>query len=150
MSLIKFNNRNRLFPAWTNDNLKSFLSNDDFFNNDFFEEDSLMPAMNVKEHDKDFEIEFAAPGFSKKDFEVTIDDNILNVCGEKKKEEEENEEGYTRKEFSYNSFKRSLSLPKSVNTNQDVKATYKNGILKLNLLKKEEAKEQQKKVIEVL
>ena len=57
MSLIKFNNRKSLFPSWSNDNLKSFLSNDDFFNNDFFEEDSLMPAMNVKEHDKDFEIE---------------------------------------------------------------------------------------------
>jgi len=149
MSLIKFNNRNRLFPSWNNDNLKSFLSNDNFFNNDFFEEDSLMPAMNVKEHNEDFEIEFAAPGFSKKDFEVTIDDNILNVCGEKKKETEEKDDDYTRKEFSYNSFKRSLSLPKSVNTEQNVKATYKNGILKLNLQKKEEAKEQPKKVIEV-
>jgi len=150
MSLIKFNNRNRLFPSWNNDSLKSFLSSDDFFNNDFFEEDSLMPAMNVKEHNDDFEIEFAAPGFSKKDFEVTIDDNILNVCGEKKTEVEEKEEDYTRKEFSYNSFKRSLSLPKTVNTDQEVKATYKNGILKLNLLKKEEAKVQPKKVIEVI
>jgi HSP20 family protein len=150
MSLIKFNNRNRLFPSWNNDSLKSFLSSDNFFNNDFFEEDSLMPAMNVKEHNDDFEIEFAAPGFSKKDFEVTINDNILNVYGEKKKESEENEEEYTRKEFSYNSFRRSLSLPKTVNTDQDVKATYKNGILKLNLQKKEEAKEQPKKVIEVI
>jgi HSP20 family protein len=150
MSLIKFNNRNRLFPSWNNDSLKSFLSSDDFFNNDFLEEDSLMPAMNVKEHDDDFEIEFAAPGFSKKDFEVTIDDNILNVCGEKKTEVEEKEEDYTRKEFSYNSFKRSLSLPKTVNADQNVKATYKNGILKLNLQKKEELKEQPKKVIEVL
>ncbi len=150
MSLIKFNNKNRLFPSWTNDGLKSFLSNDDFFNSDFFEEDSLMPAMNVKETENDFEIEFAAPGFSKKDFEVTIDENILNVCGEKKHEEEQKDEGYTRKEFSYNSFKRSLNLPKSVNADQDVKAIYKNGILKLNLLKKEEAKEQPKKVIKVL
>jgi len=150
MSLIKFNNGNRLFPTWTNDSLKSFLSNDDFFNHDFLDEDSLMPAMNVKELDKDFEIEFAAPGFSKKDFEVTIDDNTLNVCGEKQKETEEKDEDYTRKEFSYNSFKRSLKLPKSVNTDQDVKATYKNGILKLNLQKKEAAKEQPKKVIEVL
>ena len=141
MSLIKFNNRNRLFPSWNNDNLKTFLSTDDFFNNDFFEEDSLMPAMNVKEHDEDFEIEFAAPGFSKKDFEVTIDDDLLNVCGEKKKELEEEEEGYTRKEFSYNSFKRSLKLPTTVDTDQDVKAIYKNGILKLKLLKKEEVKE---------
>jgi HSP20 family protein len=148
MSLIKFNNRNRLLP-WTNDSLKSFLSSDDFFNNDFLDEDSLMPAMNVKEHDTDFEIEFAAPGFSKKDFEVTIEDNILNVCGEKKEEKEEKNEDYTRKEFSYNSFKRSLKLPQTVNSDQDVKATYKDGILKLNLLKKEAAKETPKKVIEI-
>jgi HSP20 family protein len=150
MSLIKFNNGNRLFPSWTSDSLKNFLSNDDFFNHDFLEEDSLMPAMNVKEQDKDFEIEFAAPGFTKKDFEVTIDDNTLNVCGIKKNETEEKDEGYTRKEFSYSSFKRSVKLPKSVNTDQDVKATYKNGILKLSLQKKEETKEQPKKVIEVL
>ncbi len=150
MSLIKFNNRQRLFPSWTNEGLKNFLSSDDFFNNDFFEEDSLMPAMNVKEHDEDFEIEFAAPGFNKKDFEVTIDDNILNVCGEKKHEAEEKEEDFTRKEFSYNSFKRSITLPKSVNTDQEVKATYKDGILKLNLLKKEEAKAQQPKKVEVI
>lgn len=149
MSLIKFNNRNRLFPFWNNDNLKTFLSTVDFFTNDFFEEDSLMPAMNVKEHDEDFEIEFAAPGFTKKDFEVTIDADILNVCGEKKKEKEEEEEGYSRREFSYSSFKRSLKLPATVDTDQDVKAIYKNGILKLKLLKKEEVKEQPKKVIEV-
>lgn len=150
MSLIKFNNRNRLFPSWNNDSLKSFLSSDDFFNDDFFEEDSLMPAMNVKEHEDDFEIEFAAPGFSKKDFEVTIEDNMLKVCGEKQKESEEKKEDYTRREFSYNSFKRSLKLPKTVNTDQDVMASYENGILKLNLQKKEEAKETTKKVIEVL
>lgn len=149
MSLIKFNNRRGLFPSWTNDSLRNFLSGDDFFNNDFFEEDSLMPAMNVKEHEDDFEIELAAPGFSKKDFEVTIDDNMLNVTGEKKNELEEKEEDYTRKEFSYSSFKRSLSLPKTVNTEKDVKAAYKNGILKLNLQKREEAKQQPKKVIEV-
>lgn len=150
MSLIKFNNRNKLFPSWNNDSLKSFLSTDDFFNNDFFEEDSLMPAMNIKEHDQDFEIEFAAPGFSKEDFEVTINDNILNVCGEKKQEKESKNDDYTRKEFSYNSFKRSLNLPKSVNIDQDIKAIYKNGILKLNLQKKEDKKEVPKKVIEVL
>ena len=150
MSLIKFNSRNRLFPSWNNDSLKSYLSSDDFFNTDFFDEDSLMPAMNIKEHDKDFEIEFAAPGFSKKDFDVVIDNNMLYVSGEKKHDQEQKEDGYTRKEFSYNSFKRSLHLPKSVKADQDVKATYKNGILKLNIHKKEEAKAQAKKVIEVL
>lgn len=150
MSLIKFNNRNRLWPSLTNDGLKSFLNSDDFFNSDFFEEDSLMPAMNVKEHKDNFEIEFAAPGFTKKDFEITVNDNILNVCGEKKDEDEQEDKDYTRKEFSYSSFKRSLSLPKSVNVDQEVKAVYENGILKLNLKKKEEAIKQPKKVIEVL
>ena len=150
MSLIKFNKRNRLHP-WTNEGLKSFLSDDDFFKNDFFlEEDSMMPAMNVIEHDNDFEIEFAAPGFTKKDFEVTIDDNVLNIRGEKKKEHEEKDEDYKRREFSYSSFKRSLTLPKSINMDQDVKAKYRDGILKLNLKKKEETKDQSKRVIEIL
>tara|TARA_R110000868_G_scaffold346902_3_gene608013 strand:- start:2838 stop:3284 length:447 start_codon:yes stop_codon:yes gene_type:complete len=147
MTLIRFNNRNRLFP-WNN-GLKSFLSNDEFFTDDFFDDDGLMPAMNVKEHDDDFEIEFAAPGFNKKDFDVTIENDMLNVCGEKSHEEEEKEEDYTRKEFNYNSFKRSLKLPTSVNPNKEVKAVYKNGVLKLKLLKKEEAKQLPKKVIEI-
>jgi HSP20 family protein len=147
MTLIKFNNRNRLFP-WDN-GLKSFLSNDNYLNDDFLDDDSLMPAMNVKEHQDDFEIEFAAPGFNKKDFNVTLEDDMLHVSAEKTKEEEEKEEDFTRKEFSYNAFKRSLKLPKSVNPNEDVKAVYKNGILKLKLLKKEEAKQLPKRVIEI-
>jgi HSP20 family protein len=148
MSLIKLN-QNRLFP-WNNNGLKTFIDKDDIFNTPFFEEDNFMPAMNVKEHDAGFDIEFAAPGFSKQDFEVTIDDDVLNVCGEKEAAFEEKEKGYSRKEFSYNSFKRSLKLPKSVNTDQEIKAIYKNGILKLNLQKKETAKEVTKKVIEVI
>ncbi|WJJ95752.1 Hsp20/alpha crystallin family protein [Algibacter luteus] len=147
MTLIRFNNRNRLFP-WNN-GLKRFLSDESFLSDDFLDDDSLMPAMNVKEHQDDFEIEFAAPGFNKKDFEVTIEDDMLNVCAEKSREEEEKEEDYTRREFSYNSFKRSLKLPNSVNPNEDIKAVYKNGILKLKLLKKEEAKQLPKKVIEI-
>lgn len=148
MSLIKFKNRNRLFP-WTNDSLDNFFNADDFFNTDFFQKNSLLPAMNVKENDDGFDIEFAAPGFSKEDFQITIDNNILNVSSEKENESEESEENYTRKEFNYSSFKRSLKLPESVNLEQDVKATYKDGILKLNLKKREEAKGETKKVIEV-
>lgn len=150
MSLIKFKNRSRLFPSWTNDTFDRLINVDDIFASDFFEENSLMPAMNVIEHKDDFEIEFAAPGYSKKDFVVTIEDNILHVNGEKKKEVEEKEENYARKEFSYTSFKRSLSLPQSVNLDQKVKATYKNGILKIHLLKKEEIEKHHEKVVEVL
>ncbi|MFI0431109.1 Hsp20/alpha crystallin family protein [Mariniflexile sp. HMF6888] len=149
MTLVKFNNRNRLFP-WNNGGLRSLLNYDPFINDDLLEDDSFMPAMNVKEHDKDFEIEFAAPGFSKKDFDVSIEGDMLHVCGEKSMEKEEKDDDYTRKEFSYNSFKRSLKLPETVNADKKVKASYNDGILKLNLLKKEESKTMPKKKIEIL
>lgn len=154
---------NRLLTPWSNSLLRplgvgffnSELNNmmrfDDIFQDDFFEKDSLMPAMNVKEHKQDFEIEFAAPGFNKKDFEVTIEDDVLHVCGEKELEQEQKEDDYSRKEFNYKSFRRSMMLPTSVDLDQDVKASYKNGILKVKLLKREEALEKKslKKVIEV-
>ena len=131
--------------------LKNLLRFDDIFKDDFFEDDSQMPAMNIKEHKNDFEIEFAAPGFDKKDFEVTIEDDVLHVCGEKEVEKEEEDEDFSRKEFSYKSFKRSTMLPESIDLNQKIKANYKNGILKVNLLKKAEAVKKQppKKIIEV-
>lgn len=158
---------NRLLTPWNNnflrpwtsrlfsssfDDLNSLLRFDDVFKDDFFAEDSLMPAMNVKEHTKDFEIELAVPGFNKKDFEVTIEEDVLHISGEKEVEKEEKEEDFSRKEFSYKSFKRSMVLPPSIDLNQDVKASYKNGILKVDLLKKKEAieKEHPKKVIEVI
>lgn len=142
---------NRLFSSGFGD-LNSLLRFDDAFKDDFFEDDSLMPAMNIKEHKKDFEIELAVPGFDKKDFEVDIEDDVLHVTGEKEIEKEEKDDDYARKEFSYKSFKRSMMLPTSINLDQDVKATYKNGVLKIKLLKKEEVieKEHPKKVIEVI
>jgi HSP20 family protein len=106
--------------------------------------------MNVKEHDDDFEIEIAAPGFDKKDFQVTMKDDVLEVSAKKSKEETKKDEEYTRREFNYSAFTRSMQLPNSVDRSKDVKATYKNGILKLNLHKMEEAKKNQKKVIEVV
>jgi len=149
---------NRLFTPWSNNLLRPFAS--DFFptnfNNlvrfdDIFEDDSFIPAMNVQEHEKDFEIELSAPGFNKKDFEVSIEEDVLHVSGEHELEEQENEDDYSRKEFSYKSFKRSMMLPPSTDLKQDVKASYKNGILKVKLLKKEEALKKQppKKIIEV-
>jgi HSP20 family protein len=151
-------NNNFLRP-WTNrlftssfDDLNSLLRFDDVFKDDFFADDSMMPAMNIKEHPQDYEIELAVPGFNKKDFEVTIEEDVLHVAGEKELEKEEKEDNFSRKEFSYKSFKRSMVLPPSIDSDQDVKATYKNGILKVKLLKKEEVieKEHPKKVIEVI
>ncbi len=145
MSLIKFNER---FPLSTSV-FNNFLNADDFFNDDFFAKDSLMPAMNVREKENNFEVELAAPGFTKKDFKVTIDNNGLHISADKKVEKEEQEKGFLCKEFSYNSFKRSLKLPESVNLDNKVKANYENGVLKMNLLKKEVAKIMPKRVIEV-
>lgn len=173
-TLMKRRKRNELLPfesnlltPWSNnflrpwssrlfrnnfDEINNLLRFEDVFKDDFFEDDSLMPAMNVKEHKEDFEIELAIPGFNKKDFEVSLEDDILHVCGKKEMEQEEKEDDFSRKEFSYKSFKRSMMLPPSVDLNQDVKASYKNGILKVKLLKKEDVieKEHPKKVIEVI
>jgi len=146
MSIIKFNGRR--FP-W-NESLQDFFNQDTFINDDFFNLEKTMPSMNVKEHDNDFEIELAAPGFDKKDFKIVMKDDVLEVSAERKEEEAEEKEDYTRREFSYNSFKRTMQLPTSVDRNKDAKATYKNGILGLKLLKKEEAKEKPKKMIEVV
>ncbi|GAA4272861.1 Hsp20/alpha crystallin family protein [Aquimarina gracilis] len=146
MSLIKFN-KNR-FP-WFNDRIATWLDTDDFFADDFFIKDRNLPAMNVKENEKDFEIELAVPGFSKKDIEVTMEDDVLHICATQSKEEVEEEENYTRKEFNYSSFDRKLQLPNNVDQNEKVKAKYKDGILTLNLMKKEETKEPPKRIIDI-
>ncbi|QFZ53671.1 Hsp20/alpha crystallin family protein [Oceanihabitans sp. IOP_32] len=118
---------------------------------DFIDPDSHMPAMNIEERKNNFKIEFAAPGFDKKDFEVTIEDDVLHVSGEKEQEEGNNDDNFSRKEFNYTTFKRSMALPVSVDLDQDVKASYKNGILKIKLSKLEavDHKQASKKVIEV-
>lgn len=105
----------------------------------FWNGKSVGPALNIKENDENFEIELAAPGFAKKDFNVTIEDGCLNISAEKESDEEHKEDNYTRREFSYNSFRRSLQLPDSIK-DEDVKAKYNDGILSFTLSKKEEAK----------
>ncbi len=146
MSLIKFNKKR---SPWFNDRIGTFLDTDDFFADDFFVRDRNLPAMNVKENKIDFEIELAVPGFSKKEIEVTMEDDILHICAHQSKEETEEDENYTRREFNYSSFDRKLQLPTGVDQNEKVKATYTNGILTLNLKKKEEAKEPPKRIIDI-
>jgi HSP20 family protein len=90
----------------------------------------------------------AAPGFSKKDFEVTIEDGCLNIKAEKQTSEEEIEGNYTRKEFSYNAFERSLQLPESIKQ-ETIKAKYNDGILSFNLAKKEEVKKVSPKKVQI-
>jgi HSP20 family protein len=106
------------------------------------------PALNIIETDDEFKIELAAPGFSKKDFEVTISEGYLNISAEKKVTKKEEMLDYRRKEFSYDAFERSLLIPESVKE-EEIKANYKDGILSFDLYKKEKAKKQKPKLIEI-
>jgi HSP20 family protein len=127
--------------------LSNFFDNDRFFDSDWLKQQSV-PAVNVKETEKNFEIEVAAPGLSKKDFNITVDNGVLTISSEKKEEKEQKEKDYTRKEFSYSSFSRSFTLPENVNED-DVKANYEDGLLKLSVAKKTIEYPKGKKAIEV-
>lgn len=144
MSLIKRSTWPSLVNgAWLSD----FFDNDRFFDADWMKKQS-MPAVNVKESDKDFEIEVAAPGLTKKDFKVNVENQVLTISSEKEEEKEQKEKNYTRKEFSYSSFSRSFTLPENVNE-EDVKASYQDGILKLSVPKKSITVSKSSKAIEV-
>lgn len=146
MTIVKFK-KHRL--PWYDNMFTDLLGTDRLLTNDFFRDDKWMPAMNIKENDENFEIELAAPGFNKKDFEITIENEILHISAEKKVEKEEKEEDFTRKEFSYTSFTRSLTLPDNVNDEDKINAKYKNGILKLTLAKLHEDEITHKRIIEI-
>ena len=136
MTLTKFNKRR--FP-WFTSEFSNFFGENDFFNDRFWLKNiQSEPAMNIKETDTEYQIELAAPGLSKDDFEIFIDNGYLNIYAEKETASESQEDNYTRKEFNYNSFKRSLMLPENVKED-NIKATYDEGVLKFNLTKMEKA-----------
>ena len=127
---------------------------DNFFGSDlmrsFFSDgaDYSVPAVNIKENDKNFEIEVAAPGLNKDDFNITLDNDVLTIKSEKKSETEDKQEDYMRREFQYSTFCRSFSLPESVNRDK-IKASHKNGILSVELPKNEEATIEKSKKIKI-
>lgn len=146
MSLIKTRKSGDLFPTVLSD----FFDTDKFFNTRWMEREfeQTLPSVNIKENGKEFNIELAAPGFSKSDFKINVEENVLTISAEKKDEVKEENERFTRKEFSYNSFSRSFTLPQIVN-GEKIDAKYADGILKLCIPKKEEAKTLPKKEIKV-
>jgi len=118
--------------------------------NSFFSDgaDYTVPAVNIKENEKNFEIEVAAPGLDKKDFNITLDNDVLTVAFEKKNESEEKDDNFMRREFKFSSFERSFSLPDLVNRDE-IKASHKNGILTIALPKNEEANVNKNKKIKI-
>jgi len=98
-----------------------------------------MPAVNIREDEKNYNLELAVPGMEKKDLKIDINEDVLTISSETKNETEENKDGYKRKEFSYSSFCRSFYIPENVNRDK-IEANYKDGILSVNLPKQEEEK----------
>lgn len=106
------------------------------------------PAVNIKENEKDFELELAVPGRKKSDFNIEIDKDVLTISSEIKHEGEVKEENYTRKEFGFTSFKRAFTLPETID-NDKIEANYEDGLLKFIFPKKEESLPKPKRMIEL-
>jgi HSP20 family protein len=147
MSLIK---RNENYPAWSN------LFND-FFNRDwldwttrnFSDTNTTLPSVNILEGTDSYEVDMAAPGLEKKDFKIELNHGVLTISSERKVENEtKKEKQFTRREFSYQSFSRSFTLPGTVES-EKISAKYENGVLKVVIPKKDEAKTRSLKTIEI-
>lgn len=107
-----------------------------------------MPAVNVAETKDDYNLSLAAPGLKKDDFKIDMDGSLLTISAEKEEEKEEKEKNYSRREYNYSSFKRTFTIPEDVNVDK-IDATYTDGVLKVLLPKKEEAKSHALKTIAV-
>jgi HSP20 family protein len=147
MTLIKRNGRSEYTPSiWNN-----FFNNDLFdWDNNFASTGNSIPAVNIKETADNFVVEMAAPGMEKKDFKIEIDGSALTISSEKRNESEEKDgENYNRKEFSYQSFYRTFHLPKEVVNADKIEANYENGLLRLQIPKREEAKQKPARLINI-
>jgi len=148
MSLIKKNrNSFNAMPALFDDFLGRELFN--WVNTNYSSTQTTIPMVNIKESPENFEVEVAAPGMDKKDFKIQLDNNLLTISSQKENSEETTQNGYSRKEFSYQSFQRSIILPKDVVDQEGIKASYNNGLLQLMIPKKEEVKHKGPRLIEV-
>tara|TARA_B100000949_G_C14229399_1_gene428230 strand:- start:396 stop:839 length:444 start_codon:yes stop_codon:yes gene_type:complete len=146
MSLVKRTTADNWLPSMLDDMFKTdWLGGTSNVNNIGVS----IPAVNIQETEDNFLVEVAAPGKTKEDFNIELDNDVLTISSESKKENTEEEKGkFTRREFSYSTFKRAFSLPETVD-NAKINASYENGVLLINLPKKEEAKVQAKRMIEI-
>ena len=137
MTLVKVNNPlSRSFDGLMNDLFNDFPT---AFGKTVREDVLHFPPVNIHETVAAYQLEIAAPGFDKADFNVKLEDNLLTISTEKKEEKNESAGKSIRKEFSYKSFKRSFTIDEKIEA-ANISARYENGILKLELPKKETAK----------
>lgn len=139
-----------MLPMITRRTISPFLSN--FFDDDFIpvlnSRTNSLPAVNIKEDEKIFTLELAVPGMDKKDLKIDINEDVLTVSSEARNESETEKDGYKRKEFSYSSFVRSFYIPENVNK-EKIGASYKDGILSIELPKMEEEKNKISKQVKI-
>lgn len=141
MTLVKFNNRPRNTAPYFNNVLDS-LFNEAINKNLTVHK---VPGVNILETEKEYQIEIAAPGLTKEDFQISLKKDTLSVGAERKAVSEgEAAKDYTRKEFEYTSFNRSFVLPESINP-ESITAEYVNGILNIAIAK-DDAKSQIKEI----
>jgi len=128
---------------------------DDFFKpwNEWFDTGSWprtmnVPAVNITESKDSYLVSLAAPGMKKEDFKIDVDGNMLTISTETEERKEEKDKRFTRQEYNYSSFSRSFSLPEEINK-EKIEAKYEDGVLKVTLPHKEEAKKSTAKHISV-
>ncbi|HEY1009912.1 MAG: Hsp20/alpha crystallin family protein [Daejeonella sp.] len=146
MTLVKFTNGQK------DGALKSPYT--DIFNSLFNPEPYLaksivarVPAVNIGETESEFRIELAVPGLKKDDFKINVEKDQLSISADKKQEDQDNADTrkYNRREFNYNSFTRTFTLPESADQAK-IQAEYTDGILFITVAKKEEAKIQVREI----
>ena len=127
-TLVKTN----AFPSFRS-MMEDFWNTDRFFDKPLFKGEAL-PAVNIRETKNNYKLEVAAPGFKKDDFKVATENGLLTISAETKTEQNEEKDNYTRREFSCSSFVRTFTLPENV-IEDDINATYNDGLLKIELKK---------------
>ncbi|GAB4163524.1 MAG: Hsp20/alpha crystallin family protein [Winogradskyella sp.] len=131
--------------SWMDDIINKSFGNE-FMSN--FNTGITLPAVNVLDHDEEYIVEMAVPGLKKSDFDISLDNQMLSISAELKTENEDSNLNYTRREFGYSSFKRTFSLPETVEIDK-IKAKYEDGILRVLLPKRDEAKKKPIKQIKI-
>ncbi len=140
-----------MLPTITRRSFRPFYM-PNIFDDDFFpvlsNRASSMPAVNIREDEKNYALDLAIPGIDKKDLKIDMNEDVLTISSEMKNESEESKDGYKRKEFSYSTFCRNFYIPENVNR-EKIEANYKDGILSVTLPKQEEEKNKITRKIEI-
>ncbi|MEA4935947.1 MAG: Hsp20/alpha crystallin family protein [Paludibacter sp.] len=145
MSLVRFS---RNYPSL----FDRFFDNDlfDWSNKNYSTTNTTLPSVNIRESKGNFEVEVAAPGFEKGDFKIELNHDLLTISSEKKVENEtKDDQRFTCREFSYQSFSRSFTLP-NIADSEKIEAKYDKGILRVTIPKKEEVVAKQNRLIEIM